>query len=467
MSGFRDLAMRVLSAAGVYRRLDVLALPLADAPEDSAAGVDVQELEPVGLDEYLRFRPDADPALLRARFSAGARCFVARRAGRIVHAGWAVARRGWIDYLGCELPLDPGDVLQFDSFTAPAERGQGFARTRITVMARTLRAEGHRRLLALVWPENTAGFRPLTALGYRAVGRIAVIRLGPWRRVRARGVQPPASRARGSAQYWDDVVTQTLAEPPIEAWREYMRGVYAGLLGRWLSPAARGGPGLKTDLFEEAVSPQHVLPVLGAGSLGLDYSMAVVRAARVRLGAGYRFVVGDLRQIPLRASSVARILAGSSLDHFARQGDLDSGLAEIARILAPGGVVVITLDNPRNPLVWLRNHLPYAWLHRIGLVPYYVGHTYGPRQARARIEALGLRVTEVTAVAHVPRAPAIWLAAAAGRLARPERAAGLARTFARFESLESWPTRYWTGYYVALAARKPAPDTVTRREDAG
>jgi SAM-dependent methyltransferase len=187
----------------------------------------------------------------------------------------------------------------------------------------------------------------------------------------------------------------------------------------------------------------------------------------VRLGAGYRFVVGDLRQIPLRAGSVARILAGSSLDHFARQGDLDTGLAEIARILAPGGVVVITLDNPRNPLVWLRNHLPYAWLHRIGLVPYYVGHTYGPRQARARIEALGLRVTEVTAVAHVPRAPAIWLAAAAGRLARPERAAGLARTFARFESLESWPTRYWTGYYVALAARKPAPDTVTRREDAG
>src|SRR6185503_14180608 len=104
MSGFRDLAMRVLSAAGVYPRLDVLALPLADAPGDSAAGVDVQELEPVGLDEYLRFRPDADPALLRARFSAGARCFVARRAGRIVHAGWAVARRGWIDYLGCELP---------------------------------------------------------------------------------------------------------------------------------------------------------------------------------------------------------------------------------------------------------------------------------------------------------------------------------------------------------------------------
>jgi hypothetical protein len=143
------------------------------------------------------------------------------------------------------------------------------------------------------------------------------------------------------------------------------------------------------------------------------------------------------------------------------------GSPEIARILAPGGVVVITLDNPRNPLVWLRNHLPYAWLHRIGLVPYYVGHTYGPRQARARIEALGLRVTEVTAVAHVPRAPAIWLAAAAGRLARPERAAGLARTFARFESLESWPTRYWTGYYVALAARKPAPDAVTRREDAG
>lgn len=467
MKGLRDLAIRALSAARMYRRLDVLALRLADAPGETTAAVGVQVLEPAALDEYLRFRPDADPALLRARFAAGARCFVARREGRIVHAGWAAARGGWIDYLGCELPLDPGDVLQFDSFTAPAERGQGFARTRITVMARMMRAEGHQRLLALVWPENTAGFRPLTALGYRPVGRIAVFRLGPWRQVRARGVRRTGASATGSTQYWDDVVKETLAEPAIEAWREYMRGVYTGLLARWLPSAAPGGLGLKTDLFEEAVSPQHVLRELGAGSLGLDYSTAVVRAARARLGPGYRFVVGDLRQLPLRAGSVARILAGSSLDHFARHGDLDTGLAEIARTLAPGGVAVVTLDNPRNPLVWLRNHLPYAWLHRIGLVPYYVGHTYGPRQARERLEALGLRVTHVTAVAHVPRAPAIWLAAAAGRLARPERAAGLARAFARFESLESWPTRYWTGYYVALAARKPGPEAVTQRGDAG
>jgi SAM-dependent methyltransferase len=170
-------------------------------------------------------------------------------------------------------------------------------------------------------------------------------------------------------------------------------------------------------------------------------------------------VVGDLRQIPLRSGCVSRVLAGSSLDHFPDRADIATGLAELARTLAPGGVMVLTLDNPHNPIVWLRNHLPFAWLNWLGLVPYYVGKTYGRREARERLEALGFSVTELTAVAHAPRAPAIWLAALAGRPRGRWMAAGLERVLWSFEALGRWPTRYRSGYYLALRAVKRNPST--------
>jgi len=255
------------------------------------------------------------------------------------------------------------------------------------------------------------------------------------------------------------VLAVTLEAAPIEPWRVYMQRVYATLMRRWL-PSPSTGPGLKTDLFEEATTSHELLSEMGAGSVGLDCSPAIVMAARGRLdpaGGRYRFVVGDLRQIPLRPGSVSRILTGSSLDHFPDKGDIAVSLRELTRVLAPGGTLVMTLDNPHNPLVWLRNHLPFAWLNRIGLVPYYVGETYGLAEGRARLEALGLTITAVTAVAHVPRAPAIWLAALAGRLRWAPLSGWVGRLLWAFESLQRWPTRYRTGYYLAFRAEKRAP----------
>jgi SAM-dependent methyltransferase len=256
--------------------------------------------------------------------------------------------------------------------------------------------------------------------------------------------------------YWDHIVEETRCGAPIDAWRAYMRQVYKCLIQDWL-PAAATGRGLKTDLFEEAVTPHHLLPDLGPGSIGVDGSPAVVRAAGERLtaeGELHLLVVGDLRRIPLRSGSVMRILAGSSLDHFLNKVDIATSLAELARVLAPGGTLVVTFDNPHNPVVWLRNHLPFTWLNRLRLVPYYVGPTYNRTEARHRLEALGLTVTDVTAVVHVPRAPAIWLVAVAECLGWALLEALVARIFDGFESLERWPTRYRTGYYLAFRVEK-------------
>jgi SAM-dependent methyltransferase len=312
-----------------------------------------------------------------------------------------------------------------------------------------------------VLPGSAAAFRPLERVGYIAVGDIRMVRLGPWRRVRRRLLQDAGS---GSSAYWDAVLDDMRTASPMDAWRGYMRRVYAELIGQWL-PSAPAGLGLKTDLFEEAVTHHEVLSALGPGSVGVDVSPAVAIAARRRLGerdGSHRFIVGDLRQAPLRSGSVARVLAGSSLDHFAEKADIAASLAELARLLVPGGVLLLTLDNPHNPAIWLRNHLPFVLLKGLRLVPYYVGATYGRTEARAHLESLGFRVTHVAAVAHAPRAPAVWLAALIDRHRRGLTPARLERLLWSFEALGRWPTRHFTGYYLALRAvrrHSAAPET--------
>lgn len=257
------------------------------------------------------------------------------------------------------------------------------------------------------------------------------------------------------ADYWSGVVEETREATDIVAWRAYMATIYAGLVETWF-PKSTPGRCLKTDLFEEAVSRHYPLASLPRGSVGVDTSLAAVSRARERLAHDarrYSVVVGDLRRLPFREGSFGGVLSGSSLDHFASPGELQSSLAELTRILAPGGTLVLTLDNPQNPLVWLRNRLPFRLLHGLGLVPYYVGQTYSWRQARRELESLGLEVDRVGAVVHVPRAPAIWLSAAAQRLGWPT-AESLTRGFLRFERLGEWPTRHLTGYYIAVRARR-------------
>jgi SAM-dependent methyltransferase/ribosomal protein S18 acetylase RimI-like enzyme len=452
VEGVRSFWFKALGQT-IYRRVVVMECPFADAIRSVSAHVSVVVGLSEDVGEYVTFRPRTDPADFHRRLRSGHRCFVARHEGRIVHACWAATGRIWIEYLGRHLVLPPDSVYHYDSFTIPEFRGLNISAFRVTEAARYFRAAGYRRLVAVVAPENLAAFRPLEKAGYRRVGRMGYVRIGPWRYQFSRRTRSPHSP---SPDYWDDIAAETRRRAPLDPWRAYMQRVYERLVEKWLPSSS--SPGMKTDLFEEAITSYHVLPALGSGSIGLDCSSATVAAARARLsatGGRYLFLVADLRALPMRAGVVGRILAGSSLDHFADKAELATSLAELTRVLRPGGALLVTLDNPHNPVVWLRNHLPFALLNRVGLVPYYVGQTYGLAEAKAQLGSLGLTVGPVAAVAHVPRAPAIWLVA----LGECLNAAGLLRRLGglldAFERLERWPTRYRTGYYLAIKAEKP------------
>jgi len=178
-----NLWFRILGEIA-YRRVVVLECRLdGELPEVVArVPVRIALLTAADLEHFGRFRPDLEPSIVRRRLEQGHQCFGVWHAGEIVHAGWAATRQAWVEYLRCEFPLDAGDVYQYDSFTTPAFRGLDLAGARVAWMARFFRDAQARRLLAVVWPENTAAFRPLEKAGYRRCGRLAVIWWGRWRR---------------------------------------------------------------------------------------------------------------------------------------------------------------------------------------------------------------------------------------------------------------------------------------------
>jgi SAM-dependent methyltransferase len=249
-------------------------------------------------------------------------------------------------------------------------------------------------------------------------------------------------------EHWDDVVASWRGTRREQALRAYSDAVNGRLLRRWL-PSVRGGRVLKTDLFDEAVG-QGLYPVLdslGASVAGVDISPAVVEAAR-RNYPQLEASAGDVRSLPLDDASFDAIVSNSTLDHFDSVGEIETAVRELRRVLAPGGVLVVTLDNPSNPLVALRNALPPKLLRRLGLVSFDLGTTCNRRELAELLQRAGLEVTDLGALMHVPR-----LLAAAVAVASKGRGQ---RVLVACEQLSRLPTRYWTGQFVAARAVVPS-----------
>ena len=258
-----------------------------------------------------------------------------------------------------------------------------------------------------------------------------------------------------AARYWDGEVEKARAAQGDALWYRYMQGIYGAFLSGLAVPPE--GPSLKTDLYEEAVAEHAPLADLPGPRFGVDTSPAVVAAAGDALrgrGVDCGLTVADVRRLPFADGAFGFVLSGSTLDHFDDRRDLLAGLAELARVLAPGGTLALTLDNPHNPVLWLRRNL--GWLSRARLHPYFVGETLGLREATEALGGLGLDLRRSTAIAHAPRDPAMRLA----RVLERRGADGQDRLVGRLmamERLTGAPTRWRTGYYLAFEAVKRGP----------
>ncbi|MEX0805586.1 MAG: class I SAM-dependent methyltransferase [Candidatus Binatia bacterium] len=260
-------------------------------------------------------------------------------------------------------------------------------------------------------------------------------------------------------KYWDSVSATWWKLDDQALWRHHSDAVNLTLLARWL-PKARVDCLLKTDVFDEAFG-EGLYPMLESKAkhvVNMDISISTLKQARVRYPE-LQSVKADVRCLPYADRAFDIVVSNSTLDHFTSRDQIVESLRELSRTLAPNGQLLLTMDNLANPAVWLRNALPFRWLHRLGLLPYYVGVTCGPRRLRRYLKQAGFDVLETTAILHCPRVMAVALARYLnGRVDRRTQRSFL-RFILGFERLERWPTRYLTGYFVAVRAAKRRSQT--------
>jgi len=251
--------------------------------------------------------------------------------------------------------------------------------------------------------------------------------------------------------YWDSIAGVDFDH----VWRRHADRVNQSLLSRWLS-LAQPNAVLKTDAFDEAVGdgPWGAMPGT-ALAVCVDVSPETLKKAAPR-HSRLRFLGADARNLPIAGSSIDCVLSLSTLDHFNDKAEIRKSLAEVFRVLRPGGTLVLTLDNPDNPAVRLRNSVPTNVLYRTGLVPYQVGETLSEREMRRELADLGFEVTSLAHILHCPRVLAVPLSGLAARLPSAGQKLWLSMLFG-WELLEKLPTARWTGHFVAALARKPAP----------
>jgi SAM-dependent methyltransferase len=259
---------------------------------------------------------------------------------------------------------------------------------------------------------------------------------------------------------WDAVAELWQRAPAQTLWRRHSDNVNSRLVERWL-PAGLAAT-LKTDLWDEAMGA-GLYPAIAARServVGVDVSRSIAAAAADRYPA-LEAHVAHVDRLPFEEAAFDAVVSNSTLDHFDDPAEIDRSIAELARVLQPGGTLLLTLDNPANPVVALGKLLPRdalnrLWLRwadttgRIGLLPYHVGATYGRARLQAVLGAAGFAVEETTAIVHAPRPVAVVVGQ------RVRHAARFLRVLSALERLERAPTRFVTGHFVAVRARRLA-----------
>jgi 2-polyprenyl-6-hydroxyphenyl methylase/3-demethylubiquinone-9 3-methyltransferase len=233
-------------------------------------------------------------------------------------------------------------------------------------------------------------------------------------------------RARNDPAQYDDLTD--------EWWPPF--GKFAAL--HWLARARAdllppapypGAPLLDVACGAGLLAPHLTGRLAGWRQAGLDLSELSLRQARTH---GVAPVRADAFRLPFADASLAGVVAGEVLEHLP---DLERATAELARVLAPGGVLVIdTLADTlfcRIALVRIAEHLPGGappGIHDPALL-------VDPARLRRLLAAHGVRLSEPVGLRPSVRDYVAWL------LRRTDRVRML-------------PTRSIAGVYQVLGTKE-------------
>ena len=240
--------------------------------------------------------------------------------------------------------------------------------------------------------------------------------------------------------YLDPITAGQKRETHLRMIREFSKGMRAERI-------------LKTDLFEEAFGEDSLLDSLFPEAVlvcGMDAAFAASKIALRRHRGKIRAFTCDVRNLAVQDCSLDIIVSTSTLDHFDNRADFLQALAELARVLKPDGLLIITLDNPWNPL-----YHPLRWLSRGKNAPFPLGYTVSTPQLERDLSAAGLHPKKRDWLLHNPRGISTLLFLAL-RKVLPTRAADtcIRSLLDACEQLGKLPTRKLTACFAAVAATK-------------
>jgi len=147
---------------------------------------------------------------------------------------------------------------------------------------------------------------------------------------------------------------------------------------RWVAGGARG------RILDLGCGTGRSLPLVAAGrAVGLDCSFDALRRAR-RRAAGAPLVQGTAEALPFRDGCFDTVVSGLVLCSV---GDPARGLAEVRRVLRPGGVLR-ALEHVRSPVAWrarVQDAIQPAWT-------WLAGGCHPNRDTESAVEAAGFTI---------------------------------------------------------------------------
>jgi demethylmenaquinone methyltransferase / 2-methoxy-6-polyprenyl-1,4-benzoquinol methylase len=196
----------------------------------------------------------------------------------------------------------------------------------------------------------------------------------------------------------------TMPETQVRVMFDRIAGVYdrmnsvmtAGMHHRWRERAAdlaRVGPGARAlDVATGTGDLAVELAGRGASVTGLDFSEGMLELAR-RKAPQLEWVQGNALDLTYADAEFDAVTVGFGARNFS---DLDQGIREMARVVKPGGrVVILEITTPeRPPLSWFFS----LWFDRVvpavGRVADSEAYTYLPSSVRRfpRAPELGARM---------------------------------------------------------------------------
>ena len=122
---------------------------------------------------------------------------------------------------------------------------------------------------------------------------------------------------------------------------------------------------------------------------GLDLTPKMIETAQAKNLAGATFLVGDSENLPFEEGSFDAVICANSFHHYPNPQKFFDGAA---KVLKPGGVLILRDYTAAGWIVWLMNHLEMPLANLIG---HGDVRCYTRERVRQFAEAAGLSVVKL------------------------------------------------------------------------